>query len=152
MSILSDSKGSGANSGPALSIDLLAGVARHAAEQFRRRVKGLGLTGAQARILYHLGRADRPTQAWLADQLAINPVSVGEQIDKLAAAGFICRAPNLEDKRSVLLQPTAAGRKAVVAVTAIGRQIDHEMLVCLSPGQGTMLRECLKIVHENAGL
>ena len=66
--------------------------------------------GGQSRILELLAREGGMTQRTLTEHLGIQPGSVSEILGKLEGAGLITRSPNEEDRRTVDLALTEAGR------------------------------------------
>ena len=58
---------------------------------FDRRSAQLGLTRAQWRALSRIERAEGLTQSELAEDLDLEPISVGRVIDRLESAGFVER-------------------------------------------------------------
>ncbi len=66
--------------------------------------------GGQSRILELLAREDGMTQRELTARIGIQPGSASEILGKLEGAGLISRVPNEEDRRTVDLHLTEAGR------------------------------------------
>ena len=57
--------------------------------QFMAHIQDMGLTLAQAQLLAHLSRLPGATQAMLAEQLEIQPISVARLVDKIVEHGLI---------------------------------------------------------------
>ena len=129
--------------------DLLAEASRALSTAFRRQASRLGLTGAQARLVYHLARTPDLTQAALADVLGISPVSVSESLEKLCTAGLVERIPHATDRRAIRLRLTEKARVVVDGVQTAGGLIDETALHGLTRGQRENLRECLIRIREN---
>lgn len=72
---------------------------------------GVNLTGLSA--LSHLAAAPGMTPKQLSDLLGITTGSTTGTIDNLEKSGFLRRAPHPDDRRSVVLHLTPAGRHAV---------------------------------------
>lgn len=75
---------------------------------------GVNLTGLSA--LSHLAAAPGMTPKALSDLLGITTGSTTGAVDNLVTAGFLRREPHPDDRRSVVLHLTAAGRRAVEQV------------------------------------
>ncbi len=95
----------------------LAELFMHTAGRLRRgssaQLAPLGLTYAQARAL-RLVAADGPVRmADLAARLEVVPRSVTTMVDTLERAGLVARHADADDRRSVLVAPTADGRRLV---------------------------------------
>lgn len=69
----------------------------------------------QGRALHVLGMRSPISQKELAYVLGIRSQSLAELITKLEAAGMVTRGPDPDDRRTHLLELTAAGREAVEA-------------------------------------
>ncbi len=72
---------------------------------------GVNLTGLSA--LSHLAAAPGMTPKQLSDLLGITTGSTTGTIDNLERSGFLRREPHPDDRRSVVLHLTPAGRHAV---------------------------------------
>ena len=77
---------------------------------------GVNLTGLSA--LSHLVAVPGMTPKQLSDLLGITTGSTTGTIDSLEKSGFLRREPHRDDRRSVVLQLTPAGRQAVGRVIA----------------------------------
>lgn len=74
-------------------------VARLMQNDFDRRVRDLGLTRAQWRVLMWVYRTPGVTQSELADTLEVQKAALGRMLDRLADKGWINRQPDAEDRR-----------------------------------------------------
>lgn len=71
----------------------LADNSRQLRRLFDERVRGLGLTGPQARLLLSLDRNPNENQAFYAERLEIEPITLTRIVDRLEdAAGSSARA------------------------------------------------------------
>jgi len=109
-----------------------------------------GLSPHQVRALRVIGEAPiRP--GTLAERLHIAPRSVTDVVDSLEQTGLIVRAPDPGDRRAVVLDTTAEGRRTLTDVLAardravdgwIGRLTEHDraelhrILALLDPDRG----------------
>jgi DNA-binding MarR family transcriptional regulator len=78
----------------------------------------LGLSFARVRALRRLV-AEPVAMRELADLLAADPPYVTLMVDDLEQRGLVRRMPNPDDRRSKLVELTAAGRKAAARAEAI---------------------------------
>ena len=84
---------------------------------------------SQNRILQILSKSGRMTQRELTSQLEIQPGSVSEIIKKLETAGLISRQSNSEDRRTVDIALTDAGKtQAEASCTQTAHQALFESL------------------------
>lgn len=78
-------------------------IAAHAADE-------CGLARERCRLLYMLGERSLRT-GLLAQHLKISPATVSELVDALVDEGLVRRDPDPEDRRAVVLELTAEGRR-----------------------------------------
>jgi DNA-binding MarR family transcriptional regulator len=112
----------------------------------------LGVTFGQARVMRVLARADGPMRmADLAAALEIVPRSVTTVIDSLEEAGLVCREPDPHDRRSVHVQPTAAGLAAVERMNRARRATAEDLFGRLSERERATLLSLLISLDAAAG-
>lgn len=80
--------------------------------------EALGLSFARIRVLRRLAGQPHTLRA-LADRLAADPPYVTLMVDDLQERGLVRRMPHPEDRRSKLVELTAAGRAAAERADAI---------------------------------
>jgi DNA-binding MarR family transcriptional regulator len=80
--------------------------------------EALGLSFARVRALRRLAEAPHTLRA-LAARLAADPPYVTLIVDDLEQRGLVRRTPHPDDRRSKLVQLTAAGRAAAARADAI---------------------------------
>ena len=66
---------------------------------FDRRMREIGLTRAQGRVLAVLRRDDGQTQTAIADRLDMERAPLGKLVDRLEEAGFVTRCIDEGDRR-----------------------------------------------------
>lgn len=101
---------------PMALIGRLGRVRRHLAQEMDRTFAEHGLNSASFDMLATLLRAGPPhalTPNQLLDTMMITSGTLTNRIDQLVRAGLVARAPNPEDKRSVTVALTEAGRKVI---------------------------------------
>ncbi|GBE43864.1 MAG TPA: MarR family transcriptional regulator [Rhizobiales bacterium] len=79
---------------------LLGDVSRLVRKRFDGRVRALGLTRAQWRVLARLRRREGINQTELAEILEIETVTLGRHIDRLEAKGWVERRRDPGDRRA----------------------------------------------------
>lgn len=107
-----------------------------------------GLTFAQARALRVLVDGGPMRIGDLAGLLEIVPRSATTRIDGLEAAGLASRCADPEDRRSVVVAATAAGRDLVARLAAERRTGATSLFAPLSPGEQA---ELLRLLSSLAG-
>src|SRR5579872_3049532 len=89
--------------------DLIGRAARRLRRGSLAHLGPLGLTMAQAKVLRAV--ASGPLRmADIAARLEVVPRTVTPMVDGLEEAGLVRRQADPDDRRSVLVEPTAAGR------------------------------------------
>lgn len=78
---------------------LLHDAARLIRRRFEAHTADLGLSSAQWRLLIHVLRSERVTQARLAERLEIEPISVSRLVDRMEQAGWVARETDPQDRR-----------------------------------------------------
>lgn len=66
---------------------------------------------AQAKLLRHIGRSSKISQADLARATGTAPTLTGRAIEPLIERGWVRRTRSQEDRRQYLLELTASGRR-----------------------------------------
>lgn len=85
-------------------------VSRLMRKVFDSRVRALGLTRAQWRVISFLRRYQGANQVFLADVLEMQTAPLGRLLDRLETTGWIERRPDPRDRRAkqIFLTPRAA--------------------------------------------
>ncbi len=105
--------------------------------------------GSQKRILIVLLEAGTITQRELTARLGIKPGSASEVLAKLEDAGLISRTRSENDRRTVNVELTEAGRSAAVEA-AKQRQSRHmNMFACLSDDEKNTLLHLLEKINKD---
>jgi DNA-binding MarR family transcriptional regulator len=87
----------------------------------------------------------------LATRLEVVPRSVTTMVDALESAGLVARAPDPDDRRSVLVAPTARGRALVARLDAARRESAERIFGGLSRAQRDALASLLGALCAHGG-
>jgi len=128
---------------------LLHGAARAMRKRFEYRMREMGLSSAQWRLLVNLARQERMTQAGLADLLDVEPISVSRLVDRMEAAGWVARETDPRDRRVRLIVPTPKARLAHEDIRAIADEVYDEALNGLSATERDTLVKGLSAISAN---
>lgn len=90
---------------------------------FDRRMREIGLTQAQGRVLAVLRRTDGATQTAIADSLDMERAPVGKLVDRLEEAGFVRRQADAADRRVKRVYLTPKFASVAAEMTALGDDI-----------------------------
>jgi DNA-binding MarR family transcriptional regulator len=101
----------------------LLDVARAMRTFIDQRGREHGMTRAQWGALVRLKRQEGMTQAQMAEQLEIQPISLLRLIDRLCQQGLVERRPHPNDRRANRLYLTNKGRATLVRLVPLGKEI-----------------------------
>lgn len=99
---------------------------------FDRRMREIGLTRAQGRVLAVLRRDDGQTQTAIADRLDMERAPLGKLVDRLEEAGFVTRCIDEGDRRVKRVFLTDKISQVAPHMQAVGEQIFDLALAGLS--------------------
>ncbi|MFZ5677788.1 MAG: MarR family winged helix-turn-helix transcriptional regulator [Pseudomonadota bacterium] len=109
-------------------LGVLIETSRHLRHFVDQRAQSLGLTGAQLRVLARLSRREGATQAELAADMEVRPISLSSLIDKLTRQGLVERRGDIRDRRINRIHLTAAGRAMALKIDGFREAIAGEVL------------------------
>lgn len=131
-------------------------VQRLIARVFDRRMRDIGLTQAQGRVLALLRRQDGLTQTEIADTLDMERAPLGKLVDRLEEAGFVRRGADARDRRvkRVFLTPkfeTVAAEMASLGPELFGVAMEGISRRALEDTTRTLMRMKSNLMaHEAA--
>ena len=127
----------------------LADNSRQLRRLFDERVRGLGLTGPQARLLLSLERNPNENQAFYAERLEIEPITLTRIVDRLEDAGWIERQSDPNDRRARILHLTDKSRGIVTALRASVETLFEDMLAGFGADERTVFASLLERIATN---
>lgn len=131
--------------GHAEIVELLHRVHRHLRAESRRELEPLGVTPAQLRALRTIAREAAPMRmSELADRLGVARRSATTFVDRLVDAGLVRRAAADDDRRSVTVAPTAAGRRLLTRVQGRHDAAARSLLAPLGDAERRQLAHLLR--------
>lgn len=128
---------------------LLADNSRLARWAFDRRVRELGVTGPQARLLLTLHRTPGQNQGFYAERLEVEPITLCRMVDRLEESGLIERRADPADRRARLLHTTAKCRHFLEELENALDQLLEAMLDGLSTAERDEFERLLRHVGSN---
>lgn len=128
---------------------LLADNSRLARWAFDRKVREIGVTGPQARLLLLLNRFPGENQSFYAERLEVEPITLCRMVDRLEEAGLIERRRDPADRRAWRLHLTAKSRQTTERLQQRVDSLVEEMLDGLSVGEQRELERLLKAIGSN---
>ena len=123
---------------------LLADVLRLLRADYAQRVRGLSLTPALHRLMFHLARNPGCRQVELAEWMEITPVTVGRMVDRLERQKLVRRERQPGDRRAARVTLDEGAQDMMKQLTTLGRQSRERAL------HGLARRERIELVHALA--
>jgi DNA-binding MarR family transcriptional regulator len=131
---------------------LLSQLGHRSAAVFADLIGSVDLTPPHAGILRAIASEPGRSQQALSGQLGLLPSRVVAYVDELEDRGYVERRRNPDDRRLHALYLTAAGKKIMSKIGALGRQHERLMTAGLDTDQRDTLRRLLSTVAERQGL
>ncbi|WP_284125749.1 MarR family winged helix-turn-helix transcriptional regulator [Parerythrobacter aestuarii] len=128
---------------------LMADNSRLLRRAFEERVRTTGITAPQARLLLALERAPGENQAFYADLLEVEPISLCRMVDRMEDSGLVERRPNPTDRRARLLHLTKRALGEIARIRAALDGLLDRMVEGLSPREQDELVRMLQVVTAN---
>ena len=124
------------------------------ADQLERQIAGLlqpfDLSPATGLVLSILADAEEPVSPnRIADRLIISRASVTSLLDSLEKRGYVKRHPHQSDRRMLVIELTAAGRKAAEQFRPVVHHCQKEWLQVLSDQEQAQLLNMLHRVQAS---
>ena len=104
-------------------------ISRLLRKRFDAAARGIGLTGAQWRVLIAVSKNPGMNQGQLAERLEVEPITVCRMIDRMEQAGLVERRADPQDRRARLLYPAANAADLIVRLEELGREL-MDTLTC----------------------
>ncbi|TMJ70210.1 MAG: MarR family transcriptional regulator [Alphaproteobacteria bacterium] len=127
----------------------LSEVARTMRTYIDQRAREHGMTRAQWGALVRLQRQEGMTQAELAENLEIQPISLVRLIDRLCLHGLVERRPHPRDRRANRLYLTEKGRTTLLHLAPLGKEIGSDVLASLDEADVADLLQKLLLIRNN---
>jgi len=130
---------------------LLGDRSRLLRRAFDERVRALGVTGPQARLLFHLTRSEGENQGFYAEELDVEPITLCRMVDRMEEAGMVERRPAPADRRARQLFLTERSRTAIPALRECVDQLLEDMLAGIGPDERETFAQVLTTIGTNLG-
>jgi len=106
---------------------ILSDVARLYRRRFDVKCRSLGITRPQWQLLAVLARNEGANQAFLADYLEVEPITLSRMIDRMTETGLIERRPDPADRRAWRLFVTETGWALRGRMRELAQEIEDEV-------------------------
>jgi DNA-binding MarR family transcriptional regulator len=131
---------------------LLTQLGSLSAENFAAKTRELGITPPEAGVMRILGRQAGMNQRELAEKLGVAQSRVVALVDSLESADLISRERSASDRRSQVLQVTAAGRDLLANLRTAAETQEADLTEGLSAADRDQLYELLLKLGDAKGL
>ncbi len=130
---------------------LLGDRSRLLRRAFDERVRALGVTGPQARLLFYLTRSEGENQGFYAEELDVEPITLCRMVDRMEESGMVERRRSPADRRAWQLFLTERSREVMPALRACTDQLLEDMLAGISLDEREMFARVLTTIGANLG-
>jgi len=127
----------------------LSDVARAMRTFIDQRAREHAMTRAQWSVLVRLERQEGMTQAEMAEQLEMQPISLLRLIDRLCQQGLLERRPHPNDRRANLLYLTDRGRATLLRMAPLAVEIAASIFDSVDESEIAMLLAQLSRIKRN---
>lgn len=118
-------------------------------KHFDRRAIRFDLTRAQWRALKAIRRREGLSQTELADFLEMEAIAIGRVLDRLAAAGFVERRADPNDRRRWCLHLTAKAHDVTDDMEILADELRHVALADINPSDFEAFERVLAKIRCN---
>ncbi|ANY20883.1 Transcriptional regulator SlyA [Tsuneonella dongtanensis] len=128
---------------------LLTDSARLLRRAFNERVRKTGATSQQARLLLNIERMPDQNQAYYAEKLEIEPITLCRMVDRMEEAGLIERRADPGDRRARVLHLTERSRGEIERIRSGLAGLIETMLDGFDDSEQAQLAAMLARISEN---
>jgi DNA-binding MarR family transcriptional regulator len=128
---------------------LLSDSARLLRRAFDARMRALGVTGPQARLLLVLGLHEGQNQGFYAEQLDVEAITLCRMLDRMEEAGLIERRRDPADRRAWRVHLTEAGQALLPELREGVAPMVETMLSGLDGAERERFGEMLEQIRAN---
>jgi DNA-binding MarR family transcriptional regulator len=123
---------------------------RRVSQLYDAALASCGLRATQWSILVHVGRSGRPSQAQLADSLALDRSALAHNLKPLERDGLVQCVEDELDKRSRLVTLTPAGRAKVAESLQLWKEAQRKIEAIFGVQKAKSLRDSLEVLSSKA--
>ena len=120
-------------------------------ELFEDALAREGATLATWVVLNGVERGRWASQTGLAKELRIEGATVTRHLDRLEREGLVTRSRDLEDRRQISVELTAAGKALHRRLRSVARRLDDRVCADLTDKDRSDLQRVLERIRTNVG-
>ena len=128
------------------AVDRMARIVKHLDKLSGRISARFGINVGEFKVLLKLDRHGAMTAGELADVLSLSSGATTNRLDGLEEAGYLTRTRDPEDRRSVLVDVTPAGRDLLDKVVDAQGGEERDLLAVLSVEDRDRLNDLLRSI------
>jgi DNA-binding MarR family transcriptional regulator len=113
------------------------------------RMRELGYTQSQWRVLAYLKRNEGISQVGLADILDMQPIALGRVLDRMEGAGLIQRGPDPQDRRALKLFLLPAAEPMLEILRNVSEDVQRTATADLSEEEEETLVRLLRRMRHS---
>jgi DNA-binding MarR family transcriptional regulator len=125
-------------------------LARSMERDFDQRLKPLGITRGSYAVLSAVHHDEKNTPAELAAHLGLDGAAITRYLDRVEELGLLERKPNAADRRSIHLELTADGRRAVSRGYGASRATNEKFTAVLKTAEIDCFQTAIRKMLENS--
>jgi MarR family transcriptional regulator, transcriptional regulator for hemolysin len=115
---------------------------------FDQRVRALGMTGPQARLLLMVNREPGRAQSYYAGELDVEPITLTRMLDRMEEAELIERCPDPGDRRARLIHCTGHGQSLIVRIEQAAAEFNAAMLSTFAENERAALHTLIERLSD----
>jgi DNA-binding MarR family transcriptional regulator len=130
-------------------VDRIAAISKHLGSAFEETLAGHGLNHGEYKLLLRLATRsadNRMSAGDLSRALLLSSGAMTNRLDRMEAAGLVRRVPDPRDRRGVLVEMTATGKRQIDASVTEQAAKECDVLCALSAKELTQLNGLLRKV------
>lgn len=131
---------------------LLSDTSRLLRRAFNERARDIGVTNAQWKMLFVLGRNEGQNQGFIADLLEVEPITACRMVDRMEEAGLVERRRDPRDRRAWLLYLTPKSRPLIDELKACGEAMFVDALSGVSEDERKQFVATIEKIRCNLGV
>ncbi len=127
---------------------LVSDCGRRLRRVFDQRVRELGITGPQARLLLMVNRKPGRAQSYYAGELDVEPITLTRMLDRMEEAELIERCADPDDRRARLIRCTGHGQSLIVRIEDAAAAFNADMLSTFAKEDSDALQALMERLSE----
>lgn len=116
---------------------------------FDARMRQLGVTGPQARLLLELSKAEGENQGHYAERLEVEPITLCRMVDRMEESGLLERRRDPADRRAWRVHLTPRSRIMIDHLREGVAQLEQDMLAGLDDAARQQFSQMMDAIRAN---